>query len=216
MTALTAQDFAAQRAAMVASQLRTNGVTDRALLDALAHVPRETFLPAARQAAAYIDRSVPLGSGRALNPPLATALLLNEARIDASSRLLIVGAATGYALALATAMSATVTGVECDATLAAQAKAVAGARIVEGPLETGAAAHAPYDAIVIDGAVDFVPEALIAQLAPNGRLTTAINEGGVSRLAVGRRGGTGFALVPFVDTETVALPGFVRPREFAF
>ncbi len=216
MTAQSAPDFAAQRSAMVASQLRTNGVTDRALLDALSHVPRESYVPAEKQATAYIDRPVPVGGGRALNPPLATALLLNEARIGADSRVLIVGAATGYALALAAAISGTVTGVECDAALAAQARAVRGARLVEGPLETGAAAHAPYDAIVIDGAVDFVPEALIAQLAPDGRLTTAINEGGVSRLAVGRRGGTGFALVPFVDAEAVALPGFVRPREFAF
>jgi protein-L-isoaspartate(D-aspartate) O-methyltransferase len=201
---------------MVASQLRTNGVTDRSLLDALASVPREDFVPEERRATAYIDRSLPLGGGRALNPPLATALLLNEARIGADSRVLIVGAARGYVLALAGSISNAVTGVECDPALAAQARTVAGVRLVEGPLEIGAAAHAPYDAIVIDGAVEFVPEALIAQLAPDGRLTTAINEGGVTRLAVGRRGGTGFALVPFIDTEAVTLPGFVRPREFAF
>ena len=216
MTTLSAEDFAAQRAAMVASQLRTNGVTDRSLLDALASVPREDFVPEERRATAYIDRSLPLGGGRALNPPLATALLLNEARISVDSRVLIVGAARGYALALAGSISNAVTGVECDPSLAAQARTVAGVRLVEGPLEIGAAAHAPYHAIVIDGAVEFVPEALIAQLAPDGRLTTAINEGGVTRLAVGRRGGTGFALVPFIDTEAVTLPGFVLPREFAF
>jgi protein-L-isoaspartate(D-aspartate) O-methyltransferase len=216
MTPLAAEDFADQRAAMVASQLRTNGVTDRALLDGLARVPRESFVPQGRRATAYIDRPLPLGGGRALNPPLATALLLNEARIGADSRVLIVGAASGYTLALAASVSSDVTGVECDPALAAQARTVVGIRLVEGPLEIGAAAHAPYDAIVIDGAVDFVPEALIAQLAPDGRLTTAINENGVSRLAVGRRGGTGFALVPFIDAEAVTLPGFVRPREFAF
>jgi len=210
-------DFAAMRAAMVASQLRTNGVTDGALLDALARVPREAFVPDDRQSAAYIDRAVPLGGGRALNPPMTTALLLNAADINPDSRILIVGAATGYALALASSMASKVTGVECHPALAAMAMAnVSAARVIEGPLEIGVPAHGPYDAIVIDGAVEFVPEALTAQLAPNGRLTSAIVENGVARLAVGRRGGTGFALVPFLDAEAVALPGFVRPRDFVF
>ncbi len=210
-------DFAAMRAAMVASQLRTNGVTDLALLEALGCVPREAFLPESRAASAYIDRAVPLDNGRALNPPMTTALLLNAADIAPDSRVLIVGAATGYALALAAAMASDVTGVESDAALAALATAnVPGARVTTGPLETGAAAHGPYDAIVIDGAVEFVPDALVAQLAPTGRLTVALLEGGVARLAVGRRGGTGFALSAFVDAEAVVLPGFVRPREFVF
>ncbi|UVO55833.1 protein-L-isoaspartate O-methyltransferase [Sphingomonas sp. SUN039] len=205
------------RAAMVASQLRTNAVTDLALLDALGRVPREKFVPAERGTTAYIDRAVPLGGGRALNPPMTTALLLDAAEIGPDSRVLIVGAATGYAPALAASMAADVTGVESDAALAAQAKSnISGVRLVEGPLENGAAAHAPYDAIVIDGAVEFVPEALVAQLALTGRLTAAILENGVAHLAVGRRGGSGFALSTFVDAESVVLPGFVRPREFVF
>lgn len=205
------------RASMVASQLRTNGVTDLPLLDALGRVPREAFVPQERAAAAYIDRAVPLGGGRSLNPPMTTALLLNAAEIGAASRVLIVGAATGYALALAASMSSDVTGVESDSALAAQATAnVPSVRVIEAPLETGAATYAPYDAIVIDGAVEFVPEALVAQLAPTGRLTVALLEGGVARLAVGRRGGTGFAVSAFVDAESVVLPGFVRPREFVF
>lgn len=205
------------RASMVASQLRTNGVTDLPLLDALGRVPREAFVPLQRASVAYIDRAVPLGGGRSLNPPMTTALLLNAADIGETSRVLIVGAATGYALALAASMSTDVTGIESDSALATQATAnVPSARVIEGPLETGAAAHAPYDAIVIDGAVEFVPEALVAQLAPTGRLTVALLEGGVARLAVGRRGGTGFALSAFVDAESVVLPGFVRPREFVF
>jgi protein-L-isoaspartate(D-aspartate) O-methyltransferase len=210
-------DFAAMRAAMVASQLRTNGVTDGALLDALARVPREMFVPEGRKSASYIDRAVPLGGGRALNPPMTTALLLNAADIGYDSRVLIVGAATGYALALASSMATDVRGVECDPGLAAHATAnVSGATVVEGPLDIGIPIHGPYDAIVIDGAVEFVPDALVAQLSPNGRLTTAIIENGVARLAVGRRGGTGFALAPFLDAEAVVLPGFVRPREFVF
>lgn len=212
-----AEDFAAMRAAMVASQLRPNGVTDFALIEALGRVPREAFVPVERRAAAYIDRSVPLGNGRALNPPMTTALLLNAAEIGAKSRVLIVGAATGYALALTASIAADVTGVESDPALAARASGnVPTARLIAGPLEIGAAAHAPYDAIVIDGAIEFVPDALVAQLSPDGRLTTALFEGGVARLAVGRRGGSGFALSPFVDAEAAVLPGFSHAREFVF
>jgi protein-L-isoaspartate(D-aspartate) O-methyltransferase len=217
MTHPESLEFGAMRAAMVASQLRTNGVTDLALLDSLGRVPREAFVPVERRAAAYIDRAVPLGGGRALNPPMTTALLLDAADIAADDNVLIVGAATGYTLALVAGMGAHATGVESDPTLAAQAVAnVPDARLVEGALETGAAAHAPYDAIVIDGAIEFVPEALIAQLSPDGRLTAAVSENGVTCLAVGRRGGTGFALSSFANAEAVALPGFVRPRAFVF
>jgi protein-L-isoaspartate(D-aspartate) O-methyltransferase len=217
MTHPESLDFGAMRAAMVASQLRTNGVTDLALLDSLGRVPREAFVPVERRAAAYIDRAVPLGGGRALNPPMTTALLLNAADIAPCDNVLIVGAATGYALALVAGAGARTTGVESDPALAAQAMAnVPDARLVEGPLETGAAAYAPYDAIVIDGAVEFVPGALIAQLAPDGRLTTVVSENGVTRLAVGRRGGSGFALSSFADAEAVSLPGFARPRVFMF
>lgn len=214
---IPADDFAAMRAAMVASQLRPNGVTGLALLEAMGRVPRESFVPEARRVIAYTDRAIPLGNGRALNPPMTTALLLNAADIGADSRVLIVGAATGYATALASSMASYVVGIECDPTMVALAAAnVPTARIIESDLETGVPVHGPYDAIVIDGAVEFVPDALIAQLAPGGRLTTALVEGNVTRLAVGRRGGTGFALAAFVDAEAVVLPGFVRPREFVF
>lgn len=210
-------EYAAMRAAMVACQLRPNGVTHAALLEAMGRVPRESFVAETRRAVAYTDRAVPLDNGRALNPPMTTALLLNAADIESDSRVLIVGAATGYATALAASMASDVVGVECDPALADVATSNApAARIIEGDLAIGVPLHGPYDAIVIDGAVEFVPDALIAQLAPGGRLTTALVEGNVTRLAVGRRGGTGFALSAFVDAEAVVLPGFVRPREFVF
>ena len=210
-------EFAAMRTAMVVSQLRPNNVTGAALLAAMGRVPRELFVPAGRRAVAYTDRQIPLGGERALNPPMTTALLLDAADLRADTRVLIVGAATGYALAVASAMSEHVTGLECDADLAAQAaENVPSVRLIEGALEIGVPVHGPYDAIVIDGAVELVPQALITQLAPDGRLTTAVVEGGIARLAVGRRGGTGFALSAFTEAEAVVLPGFVRPREFVF
>ena len=202
---------------MVASQLRTDGVADVALLEAMRRIPRETFVPVEHRAAAYSDRSVPLADGRALNPPVTTARLIDAAKIDASSRVLIVGAASGYALAVVAGIAGSVVGVESDGHLADLARAaVPTATVVLGSLAEGAPEHGPYDAIVVDGAVEAVPDGLIAQLAPAGRLTAAVFDRGVARLSVGRRGGSGFSLVDFADAEAVALPGFARPKVFAF
>lgn len=215
--ALPTHDYAQMRRAMIVSQLRPNAVTDVALLEAMARVPREAFVPEAHRAVAYTDRSVPLGNGRALNPPMTMARLLNAASITMTSNVLIVGAATGYAVAVVASMGARVTGVECDPTLAMQAMGnVPDARIVEGALQAGVPEQAPYDCIVVDGAVEVVPEELVAQLAPNGRLATAVYDKGVTRLALGRKGGTGFALVDFADAEAVVLPGFDRAKTFVF
>jgi protein-L-isoaspartate(D-aspartate) O-methyltransferase len=208
-------DSAAMRRAMVNSQLRPNNVTDVRLLSAMERIPREPFLPTERRAVAYTDRAVPLGNGRALNPPLTTALLLNAAEIGPSDRVLIVGAASGYAAAIAQTLAGQVLAVECDPALADEARLnVPGLDLVVGPLNQGATGT--FDAIVIDGAIDSVPDALVTQLSKTGRLTCAINGSGVARLAVGRRGGTGFALSEFVDSEAVPLPGFAGAKEFVF
>ena len=205
---MTADRFESMRRAMVSNQLRTTAVDDPRVVDAMARVPREDFVPADRRDVAYTDVTIPLGNGRALNTPMATARLINESGITSSDKVLIVGSATGYAVAIAKLLANSVVGLECDSSL--------GASDVVGPLEAGAPDLAPFDVIVIDGAVEEVPAALIDQLAPGGRLATAIIENGVIRLAVGRRGGAGFALNAFTDADSVILPGFARPRAFTF
>ena len=214
----TSSMFAAMRQAMIVSQLRPNGVTDLRVLKAMQRIPRENYVPADRRASAYIDRSIPLGGGRSLNAPLATALLLNAAEINTGHRVLIVGAATGYVVAITLTMTPDVVAVEPDERLVAtlRSQIPGDINLVTGPMDAGAPALAPFDAIVIDGAVEAVPSALIGQLKPDGRLVCAIDEAGVTRLSVGRRGGTGFALARFIDLEAVALPGFSCAREFVF
>ena len=212
---LDADRFRTMRQAMVISQLRPSGVFDLRVVEAMAVVPRERFVPVECAEVAYIDRPVPLWSGRALNPPVATGLLLDAARITSDARVLIVGAATGYSVAVAARLVGDVTGVEADERMVAFADG-AGVRLHCGPLADGLADGGGYDVIVIDGAVEAVPAALIAQLTPDGRLATGIVERGVTRLAVGRRGGTGFAVAAFVDSEAVVLPGFARPKMFQF
>jgi protein-L-isoaspartate(D-aspartate) O-methyltransferase len=206
------------RAAMVASQLRTSGVDDARVVAAMAQVARERFLPESQRALAYRDRSLPLGGGRVQNPPLATGLLLTEARIGAEDTVLIVGAAGGYTAAVAARLAAKVVAVEADPTLAAAARdALAGAaELIEGPLAAGHAAGVPYDVLVIDGAVEEVPATLAEQVKPGGRIVTGLVDRGVTRLAAGVRSEGGFGLNAFADVECAILPGFEKPRGFKF
>lgn len=210
----------AMRHAMVASQLRTNAVSDQRVVAAMASIPREDFLPPDVRAVAYRDTAIALGGGRAANPPLATARLLTEAELEPADRVLLVGAGGGYAAAVLSEMVARIMALESDAALLAIARAaLAGTdnvEVVAGPLDVGWAAGAPYDVLVIDGAVEELPDALIAQLRPGGRVVTGLVERGVTRLAAGRRSARGFGLTAFADSECVTLPGFARPSAFRF
>lgn len=212
--------FAAMRDAMVSNQLRTNAVSDLRLVAVLGRVPREAFLPASVASLAYRDTALPLGGGRSANVPIATGRLLNEAAVEATDKVLLVGAAGGYTAAVLAELAAMVVAVECDAALVAIARTAlsghASVAIVEGPLESGHAAAAPYDVIIIDGAVPRVPQSLIDQLAIGGRLVTGIIDRGITRLASGRRSAGGFGLTDFADMDCVGLPGFAVPQHFVF
>jgi protein-L-isoaspartate(D-aspartate) O-methyltransferase len=216
---MTEQNFEHMRRAMIASQLRTTGTNDPRVLAAMGGVARERFVPRERLPLAYADALVPLKPGRDMNPPMALGRLLTQAAPRAGEKALLVGAATGYAAAVLARLVGTLVAVEEDAELAAAAKtALAGTsvRLVEGPLAKGWAKGAPYDLILIDGAVELVPDALVRQLRDGGRLAAAIVEQGVTRLAIGRKAGEGFAMAAFADAEAALLPGFAKPRTFTF
>lgn len=216
---MTEHNFEHMRRAMIASQLRTTGVNNPRVLAAMGAVPRERFVPEDMVSAAYADAVVPLGDGRELNSPMSLGRLLDESDPLEGERALVVGAATGYAAAVLGRLVGHVVAVEEDPVLAARAKAaLSGTEVtlVEGPLAKGHKRGAPYDLILIDGAVEFVPDALVDQLVDGGRLATGFLDQGVQRLAIGRKAGQGFGLAPFADVATAVLPGFVRPREFSF
>ena len=212
--------FEAMRHAMVASQLRTNAVSDARVVAAMARVPREAFLPAEVRAIAYRDTAVPLGRERYQNVPIATGRLLTEAFLLPADRVLLVGAAGGYTAAVLAELVAQVVAVESDPGLAADARTALGAytnvTLVEGALEAGHAAGAPYDVLVIDGAVEQVPDALVAQLAAGGRVVVGIADRGITRLSSGRKTAGGFGLLDFADIDCVSLPGFARAKTFTF
>ena len=216
---MTEHVFTEMRRAMVASSLRTTGVSDPRVLAAIGAVPRERFVPDECRAIAYADTMVPLGDGRELNSPLALGRMLSEAAPEPHEKVLVIAAATGYAAAVVARLAGSVVAVEEDPRLAAQARqnlAGTSVNLVEGPLAEGHASGAPYDFILIDGAVEFVPDAIVAQLVDGGRLATAILDKGVSRIAIGRRAGDGFGLAAISDSASTILSAFVRPPAFTF
>jgi len=187
-------DFAAARRAMIDSQLRPSGVTDRGVLAAMAAVPREDFVPGGTRAIAYSDRPVDLGQGRALMAPAALAKLLTELEPRPGERALVAGLGNGYAARVLEAL-----GLDVD--------------LAEGAEPAGSA---KYDLILIDGAVEEVPAGLADRLAPGGRLGTGILDQGVTRLAVGRIAGGALGVRRFADGEVPVLAQFTRPRVFTF
>jgi len=200
---------------MIDSQLRPEGVTDPAVVAAMAAVAREKFLPEAVRPLAYADRAIALGDGRFLPPPAILGQLLSRMAPEAGLRALVVGAGTGYSSAILTHIGLEVVALESSAALAARARDL-GIDVVEGPLEAGWSLAAPYDHILIDGAIETIPDDIIGQLDEGGQLGTSLIERGVTRLIVGRKAGNGFGFLSLGDAGTPALPGFRRPTAFTF
>ena len=208
-------DFAAAREAMVESQLRPQGVTDPAVLEAMRRIPREDYLPAHTRPLAYVDRAVAIAPGRFMPAPAVLGQLLTQMMPELGQRALVVGAGTGYSAAVLAAMGLDVVAVENDPDLVSEARTHK-IRVVEGPLEQGHSDGAPYDQILIDGAVEYIPDALVDQLTDGGRLGAAIVDRGITRLAVGRTAGNAFGTLSVGDAGVPLLPGFQRPRACTF
>jgi protein-L-isoaspartate(D-aspartate) O-methyltransferase len=208
-------DYAAARRVMVENQLRSVGVTDPAVIEAMAEVERERFVPDEARPLAYGDRAVPLGDGRFLPPPSVLGQLLTQMAPEAGQRAIVVGAGTGYSAAVLARMGLDVVALESSAKLGARAREF-GIAVVEGPLEAGWRKGAPYRQILVDGAIEFIPDAIVDQLDEGGRLGTALLDRSISRLIVGRKSGGAFGYLSLADAGTPALPGFARPPIFTF
>ncbi|TYC89957.1 protein-L-isoaspartate O-methyltransferase [Novosphingobium sp. BW1] len=184
------------RRAMISSQLRTSGVNEPWVLTAMASVAREDFVPADWKEAAYIDRAVPLGEGRFLAAPLFYGAALTEADPTQAKKILLVGDANSYYAALLRTLVA-----EFDTITPAQA------------LEAG---QGGYDLILVDGAAEELPEALVARLEDEGRVVTGEILRGVSRLAVGVKTAGHLALLPVHEQGIPAVPEFAAPKRWSF
>ncbi len=208
---------------MVDSQIRPNKVTDPRILDAMRFLPRERFLPASLAALAYADEDVPLGAGRVMMEPMVLARLLQVAAPQDGERALVVGAGTGYGAAVLSLCGPRVTALEESAALLASARdALAaeapGVQLVSGPLAAGWAAGAPYDLIVIEGAVPEVPPGIAAQLkADGGRLVTVLSgRGRTAAAVVAVATPAGIVSQAVFDCATPVLPSLRPAPEFVF
>jgi len=217
-------DYAAARALMVDGQVRPNKVNDPRIIAAMRDLPRERFVPPARAPLAYSDEDVPLGGGRYLIEPMVIGRMVQIAAVKAGDRVLVVGAGTGYGAALLAACGATVTALEQDSALLAIARAVLpglapSVSLVEGKLAEGWQAGAPYDAILIEGAVPEIPAALPAQLrAEGGRLVAVLQPGARVGQAVlaSSAGGGRLNPQPIFDCAVPLLPMLQREPGFVF
>jgi len=218
-------DFSQSRRKMVDNQLRTNDVTDHRILDAMELVPRERFVPASKRPVAYIDEDLPIGptdSGRVLMKPHIFGKLVQLAEIRDDDVVLIVGAGTGYSAAVISKLAASVVALEENLDLAKTATEVLvdlgieNAVVVDGALSKGYASEGPYDVILVDGAVDVLPEALGDQLKPDGRLAVIEGQGGAGVARLYRKSGTAISGRFGFNASVKVLPGFEREAAFVF
>ena len=217
-------DFATLRRHMVDGQVRPADVTDIRILTAMLAIPRERFVPAKAQALAYLDQDLGLeaagAAARRLMKPMVLSKLIQALGIESTDRVLIVGAATGYSAAIIARMAAEVVALEQDAGLAEIAKSALAddrnAQVITGTLADGYAAAAPYDAILVEGAVEELPEAFCAQLKEGGLLACVQGTPPASSAMLYCRSGDELGGRRIFDAAASLLPGFAKPRVFAF
>ncbi len=218
-------DFALARRHMVDSQVLPNRVTDPDLIDALATIPRENFVPEERRSLAYCDEAVDIGNGRFLMEPMIVGRLLQSADVKPTDLTLCIGAATGYLPAILSHVAETVVVVESDKALAATAAenlaqlGIDNVAIMEGNLADGYPKQAPYDFIVFDGAVPEVPHEIGEQLGEGGRMIAIVGgtePGQPGRAMLTTRFHGALSSRQVFDAGTPLLPGFEKPSTFSF
>jgi protein-L-isoaspartate(D-aspartate) O-methyltransferase len=191
-------DHSAARRAMIDSQLRVSGVSDERVLAAMNALPREDFVPQSARGHAYIDRAIPLGGGRALPAPLVQGMMLAEAGLRSDDKVLVISAGSDYLAALARRLGCPVESI--DAAKAAGLKRGGG----------------DYSVVLIDGAIEVLPEGLAAQLGEGGRIVTGLVERGVTRLAAGRKVSGAVSLLPLAEIGIPVLAEFAAPKSWSF
>lgn len=192
------QGFAKARKAMIDSQLRVSGVNAEIVLERMGAVPREDFVPEGARGFAYMDRAIPLGNGRFLAAPLVHGLMLEEAAPGREDRVLLVDGGSGYLAELLRPLVGTL-------------ETVSPAQALEAGRGKG-----DFTLLVIDGAIEQLPDALVRRLAEDGRVVTGLVVRGLTRLAVGRKVAGEVALLPLAEIGIPVLPEFALPESWSF
>ncbi len=214
-------DFTKQRTTMVDTQIRPSDVTKYSVIEAMLAVPREAFVPTELRGAAYADSEVRLGRGRIMLEPRTLAKMLDALDIQPDEMVLHVGCGLGYGAALMARLAEFVVALEEDEALAKEAEAILAERgvdnvaVVQGPLADGVAKHAPYDVILIEGAVERLPEALAQQLKEGGRIACIFTEDRLGSARIGYKIDGRISWRFLFNAGAPVLPGFAAERAFA-
>jgi protein-L-isoaspartate(D-aspartate) O-methyltransferase len=220
------KDFPALRRRMVEHQLRPSEITEHELVRAFQTTPREIFVEEAERPFAYSDRELKLpastGAERRMIDPVQLARLIQSLNVTPDAKVMVVGCGTGYSAAILSQLAGSVVAVEEDEKLAQFARETLSAlglnnvSVHVAPLTAGWAPEAPYRAVLFDGAVEFVPEAISAQLEPGGLMAVIERQGSISRAMLYERFAAGMTHWPQFEAGAALLPGFERKREFVF
>ncbi|CUH14170.1 Protein-L-isoaspartate O-methyltransferase [Jannaschia seosinensis] len=205
---------------MVDTQIRPSDVTKFPIIAAMLDIPRENFVPSAQAQVAYMDAPISLGEGRELLEARTFAKMLDALDIRVDDEVLILGGNLGYSAAILARMAASVVMVEEDADMARDAEQALAAIeadnavVLNQPISKGAPKAAPFDVIVIDGAVEHLPEGLVEQLREGGRIAAIFMERSLGAVRVGQIIDGHLAWRFAFNASAPIVPGFTAPTKF--
>jgi protein-L-isoaspartate(D-aspartate) O-methyltransferase len=217
-------DFSQARQTMVDCQIRPTKVTDENIVDAFATVPREAFVGRNQRAIAYVDEDLPLPGGRCMMEAMVLARLIQALAVGKDDNVLVVGAATGYGAAIMARLAGSVIAVETRTQMVEKAQETLvsigtdNAVAIKGRLTEGFANEGPYDAILIEGAVETMPERILEQLGNGGRLVAVWRpeDAPVGVASIWTKAGNEFVRKPLFDAQVPVLDEFRCKRDFVF
>ena len=216
--------FSQARQTMVDCQIRPTKVTDEKIIDAFASVPREAFVGRNQRAIAYVDEDLPLPGGRCMMEAMVLARLIQALAVGKDDNVLVVGAATGYGAAIMARLAGSVIAVETRTQMVEKAQETLvsigtdNAVAIKGRLTEGFANEGPYDAILIEGAVETMPERILKQLGNGGRLVAVWRpeDAAVGVASIWTKAGNEFVRKPLFDAQVPVLDEFRCKRDFVF
>ena len=216
--------FSQARQTMVDCQIRPTKVTDENIIDAFATVPREAFVGRNQRAIAYVDEDLPLPGGRCMMEAMVLARLIQALAVGKDDNVLVVGASTGYGAAIMARLAGSVIAVETRTQMVEKAQETLvsigtdNAVAIKGRLTEGFANEGPYDAILIEGAVETMPERILEQLGNGGRLVAVWRpeDAAVGVASIWTKAGNEFVRKPLFDAQVPVLDEFRCKRDFVF
>lgn len=218
---LAVADYATRRTMMVDTQVRPSDVTKFPIIDAMLHVARENFVPQSLREAAYVGENLEIGGGRVVLEPRTLAKMLDALDVQPGEVVLDIGCGLGYSTAVLARLCDFVVAVEDDAPRAEEAQSllseagVDNAAVMAGPLADGSAKSGPYDAIILQGAVEEFPEPLLAQLKSGGRVAAIFVQGALGVVRIGYKAGDRMTWRDAFNAGAPVLQGFARSRAFS-